>query len=220
MSNNTCCNTNCIGGITGDVEISKHFADKYNDLYNSVNSDKHSIDIRNVNLQEISTICNDPDIVNSSNMHTHVINVEQIMDSVAKLRLGKSECSRHIFSDNIINVTLRLSVYISLLFSCTCMLVHGSPPPGLVLSTIVLILKDKRGNRSNSANCRAIALGSLFCKMFDNIILDKHYDNLMSDKLQFGYNKGASTVLCTALLKETVDYYSERDSDCYVNVRC
>ena len=27
-----------------------------------------------------------------------------------------------------------------------------------------------------------------FCKMFDNIILDKHYANLMSDdRLQFGY---------------------------------
>ena len=28
--------------------------------------------------------------------------------------------------------------------------------------------------------------------------------------------RGASTVLCTALLKETIDYYAERDSDCYM----
>ena len=215
VRNNACCNTNCIDGITGDVEISKHFAEKYNDLYNSVTSDKHSLDdIFNVNLQEILTICNNPDIVHSSNIHTHVINVEQIMDSVAKLKLGKSDCSQQIFSDNIINGTHRLYVYISLLFSC--MLVHGSPPAGLLLSTIVPIPKDKRGNRSNSGNYRAIALGSLFCKMFDNIVLSKHYDNLMSDELQFGYKKGASTVLCTALLKETIDYYAERDSDCYM----
>ena len=38
----------------------------------------------------------------------------------------------------------------------------------------------------------------------------------MSNELQFGYKKGASTVLCTALLKETIDYYTERDSDCYM----
>ena len=49
-------------------------------------------------------------------------------------------------------------------------------------------------NRSNSANYRAIALGSLFCKMFDSIILNKHYDNLMSDELQIRYKKGTSTV--------------------------
>ena len=109
-------------------------------------------------------------------MHTHVINVEPIVDSVAKLKLGKSDSSQQIFSDNIINGTHRLYVYISLLFSC--MLVHGSPPAGLLLSTIVPIPKDKRGNRSNfSANYRAIPLGSLFCKMFDNIVLDKHCDN-------------------------------------------
>ena len=61
------------------------------------------------------------------------------------------------------------------------MFVHGSPPAGLLLSTIVPIPKDKRENRSNSANYRAIALGSLFCKMFDNIILDRDYDNIISD---------------------------------------
>ena len=96
------------------------------------------------------------------------------------------------------------------------MLVHGSPPAGLSLSTTVPIPNDNSGNRCTSANYRAIALGSLFCKMFDNVILDKHYDNLISDELQFGYKKGASIVLCTALLKETVDYYTERDSDCYM----
>ena len=70
------------------------------------------------------------------------------------------------------------------------MLVHGSPPAETLLFTIVPIPKDKHGNRSNfSANYRAIALGRLFCKMFDNIVLDKHYDNLMSNALQFGYKK-------------------------------
>ena len=178
-------------------------------MYNSVTSDKHSLDnIFNINIQEILSICNDPDIVHSSNMHTHVINVEQIVDSVAKLKLGKSDCSQQIFSDNI------MYVYISLLFSC--MLVYGSPPAGLLLSTIVPIPKDKRGNRSNSGNYRAIALRNLFFKMFNNIVLAKHYDNLMSDELQFRYKIGASTVLCTALLKETIDYYAERDSDCYM----
>ena len=64
-------------------------------MYNSVTSDNYSFDdIFNVKIQEISAICKDPDIVNYSNMHTHVINVEQIMDSVAKLKLGISDCSQ------------------------------------------------------------------------------------------------------------------------------
>ena len=38
----------------------------------------------------------------------------------------------------------------------------------------------------------------------------------MSDELLFEYNKGALTVLCTVLLKEIIDYYTERDSDCCI----
>ena len=42
----------------------------------------------------------------------------------------------------------------------------------------------------------------------------------MSNELQFRYKKGASSVLCTVLLKETIDCYTERDSDMlYVSVR-
>ena len=62
-----------------------------------------------------------------------------------------------------------LNVYISLLF--TCMLTHGMPPSGLLLSTIVPIHKNKRGNLSDSSNYIAIALSSLLCKLFDTIII-------------------------------------------------
>ena len=63
--------------------------------------------------------------LNSSSIHTRVINIEQIMDSVAKLKLGKSDCPQQILSYTNINGTHKLCVYISLLFSC--MFVHGSP---------------------------------------------------------------------------------------------
>ena len=76
-----------------------------------------------------------------------------------------------------------LNVYISRLF--TCMLTHGMPPSGLLLSTIVPIPKNKRGNLRDSSNYRTIALSSLLCKLFDTIIIEKHEDNLISDDLQF-----------------------------------
>ena len=47
------------------------------------------------------------------------------MDSVAKLKFGKSDCPRQILSYTNINGTHKLCVYISLLFSC--MFVQGSP---------------------------------------------------------------------------------------------
>ena len=46
----------------------------------------------------------------------------------------------------------------------------------MVISLAVFINRldqELCGNRSNSANYRAIALRSLFCKMFDDIVLER-----------------------------------------------
>ena len=51
------------------------------------------------------------------------------------------------------------------------MLTHGVAPAGLLLSTLVPIPKNKRGNKSDSRNYRQIAISSLLGKLFDIIIL-------------------------------------------------
>ena len=61
-----------------------------------------------------------------------------------------------------------------------------------------------------------IAISSLLGKLFDIIILEEQHHGLITDELQFGFKKNASTVLCTSLLMETVEYYNENDTDCYL----
>ena len=39
---------------------------------------------------------------------------------------------------------------------------------------------------------------------------------LQTDNLQFGFKQHSSTVICTALLIETIAYYIENGSDCYL----
>ena len=53
-------------------------------------------------------------------------------------------------------------------------------------------------------------------KLFDNIILEKQHNGLITDALQFGFKKNASIGLCTSLLMETVEYYNDNDTDCYL----
>ena len=53
------------------------------------------------------------------------------------------------------------------------MLTNGVGPQGLLLSTLVPIPKNKRGNKCDSNNYRQIAISSLIGKIFDTIILDK-----------------------------------------------
>ena len=87
----------------------------------------------------VSDVDSDCDII-----HTHSITVQQIKCAISKMQSGKSYSIEQLSSDNFKNGTHMLNVYISLLF--TCMLTHGIPPSGLLLSTIILIPKNKRCN--------------------------------------------------------------------------
>ena len=40
--------------------------------------------------------------------------------------------------------------------------------------------------------------------------------SLETDVLQFGFKKNSSTVICNSMLKETIDYYNENKTQCYL----
>ena len=46
--------------------------------------------------------------------------------------------------------------------------------------------------------------------------MEEQEDRLLTDILQFGFKKQSSTVLCTFMLLETIDFYNENDTDCYL----
>ena len=69
------------------------------------------------------------------------------------------------------------------------MIVHDIAPGALLLSTLVPIPKNKRGNKSDSSNYRAIAISSLLGKIFDIIVLTEQCKSLETDNLQFGFKK-------------------------------
>ena len=48
------------------------------------------------------------------------------------------------------------------------------------------------------------------------LFLDTQYDSISTDVLQFGFKKNSSTVICTSILSDTVEYYNENNTDCYL----
>ena len=142
----------CIDGVTGDINIAELFSNKYNELYNSVRYEQQSLnDLFVDNKYDIQAYCID-DVNNDMYNHTHCIDVNQIMSAVHKLKPGKSDCIDNMYSDNLKNGTYTLYHMISMLF--TSMLIHGVSPGDLLLSTLVPIPKNKRGNQCNSNNYR------------------------------------------------------------------
>ena len=208
---------NCIDKKTGSESIAELFSEKYRELYNSVSYEfEQMATISNDNKSDITMYCmNDTRCIENDNIvHTHCVTHDQVQCAVNKIKPGKSDCIDGMLSDHLKNGTKKLNIYISLLF--TCMLIHGTAPGGLLLSKLVPIPKNKRGNKSDSSNYRAIAISSLLGKIFDLIVLSEQCKSLQTDNLQFGFKQNSYTVICTALLMETIEYYTENGSDCYL----
>ena len=146
-------------------------------------------------------------------MNHHIIYAELVSNAINHLKVDKNDYVRGLSSNNFKNGSHLLSVYISLLFSS--MLVQGTTPAGLLLSTFVPLIKNKRGNKCDSNNYRAIAISSLLEKLFDIIILKEQCTSLSTDVLQFGFKPHSSTTICIFLLRDTIEYYNEHESDCY-----
>ena len=85
----------------------------------------------------------------------------------------------------------------------------------LLLATLVPLIKDKLGSINDSKNYRSIAMSSLVLKLLDWIILILFGDALGVDELQFAYQPGSSTTMCTWAAVETINYFMKNGSNVY-----
>ena len=194
-----------INNCSNAKDIADIFATKYSDLYNSVgyNKDKMSSIISSVE-SNLSDEC--------YNEHA-LVTPNEVLSAVKQLKSGKKDGYKGLFSDHIIKGTPTLYSILSKLF--TTMLVHGHTPTEMRKATLISIPKDYSKPLSNSDNFRGISLLSMMCKLYDNILLTRYNNYLSTSDYQFAYKKGHSTVLCTALIKQTAEYYVSKGGVMY-----
>jgi hypothetical protein len=88
-------------------------------------------------------------------------------------------------------------------------------PRYFCLSTANPITKGRNVKITDSSNYRGIVLCTIFRRIFDLIIITRYHDKLQSNNLQFGFKPHRSTVLCTMIVKETIAYYTNNNSNVY-----
>ena len=203
---------NTIDDTQGSENISNLFKAGYKNLYNSVS----------YNDDEMTRLKNDIHVTinekfNSSNVNINnnstKIHPEDIRLAMKNLKLGKNDGSYLLKSENLINASEILHGHLSLLY--TIMLSHGYSPSGMVIGTMVPIQKGKFTDVTKSKNFRAITISSLLGKIFDIIVLNKENKTLFTNDLQFGFKAGASTTMCTSMIRETVSYFVNKDTKVY-----
>ncbi len=103
--------------------------------------------------------------------------------------------------------------FLSRLFSS--FLSHGYMPVRMLLGEIRPIVKNKLGNLSDSNNYRPIMISTNCLKLFEYCILGHLECSFLLNFHQFGFRKYTSTLMATAVLKETIKSYNMKGSKVY-----
>ncbi len=88
-----------------------------------------------------------------------------------------------------------------------CMLIHGDNGEDLLTSVIASIPKNFQSSLNTSDNYGGISLCCSQCKVIDYVFTDKYSKHLQSCNLQFTFQAEHDTVMCTSVVRETVQYH-------------
>ena len=155
--------------------------------------------------------------ISSSNIiEIEKVTPEIIKEALSRVKSNKSDPFNEFNSDCLKNAPINLCEHLSILFKMY--LLHGYISPCLMISTLIPLIKDKLGDISSSNNYRSIALSSLVLKIFDWVFLILYGDDLKTDDLQFGFQERTSSNMCTWMVLETIEYFSNNGSEMFICV--
>ena len=142
------------------------------------------------------------------------VTVADVRDAIAALKIIKSPGLKGVHAEAFKYSGIRLWTHLSLFYTtCLC---HSYVPGNFMSISIMLLVKNKCGDLTNVNNYRAIALGNIDTKVLDKIILTEVTLYHACDDHQFGFKKEHSTILCTAAVEQSNDYYVSRSSHVFV----
>ena len=191
-----------IDNVTENIPM--HFAEIYENLYNSV-EDKDDLRIVEKYINShINTV---------SLRYVNCITKEVLTTASKKVKPGKNDPILSITSDCLINAPNIL--FEKLAFILRSYMIHCHISDFLLISTLLPIIKDKLGDTSVSSNYRSIAISSLIMKIFDWVIIILFGNYLKLHDLQFSYQTNVSTSMCTWMLVETTEYFLRNKSEVF-----
>ena len=141
------------------------------------------------------------------------MSLDVVIDATFSMKKGKSTDDDLVSAEHFFNAPLILFDRIQSLFNA--MLQHSFVPLQFKLGTILPIIKDRQGNLGDLHNYRGITLASIMSKIFEHVLRILFGPSLSTSSYQFGFKKKSSTSHALYCLKETIEYYTVRNSNVY-----
>ena len=196
---------NNIDGLVGAENISNHFKNMYQEIFNR-HKDRDGVN-------KILSDINDK-ILPTDLLELDKITVVLIKDIISNLGSGKNNECFDWGTDALKFSVDAIAPHFKNLYRA--FLVHGHVSELFLYSALIPIVKNAKNSKFTSDNYRLIAISSLILKIFDHIMLSLYSSNFCSENFQFGYQKFHSTSMCTWTLIETANYFVNRGSPVYV----
>ena len=193
-----------IDGHVDAKKIANSFADKFDELYNSVPPAVDKMEQINDFIQTNCRHCEDAD---------RVVTTEDVSEAIKYLKSGKSDGNKGLISNHLLMSCEEVKEQLGKLI--TAINTHGYQPRDVLMGTIATIPKDSRGNICSGKNYRGITLCSSIAKVIDIVMLIRYSHLLNTTDMQYAFKKEHSTVMCTLVLKEVINYYLNNNSDVY-----
>ena len=193
--------------VSGEPEIAQLWADKYCNVFNSVN-DEHD---KEQFLNQINQ-------VQDSNIDS--ITVNEVKTIVANLEVDKANGMDMIPNEFFKFAPDMVIIRLSLLFNA--FMTHSFLPNVFTNVLLVPILKNKLKDHCSSDSYRPIAIATAASKIFERLLLNRLDGFLYSTDNQFGFKKHHSTDSCILVLKEVIRYYLRLNTPlflCFVDIK-
>ena len=185
-----------INGVTGEKQVADMWKQHFAALLNSNNSTYLPLDNEAMSapFDEFSE--------------------SELIDAIKSLKNGKAHGPDRLCAEHLKRAGHSIVPILVTFFNCA--VVHGYIPQKFMDTTLVPIVKDKKGTLCSVDNYRPIALTCILSKVFEILILNRYIDLLCTMPNQFGFKPKHGTELCIFVLKQLIDFYVSNNSPMYL----
>ena len=141
----------------------------------------------------------------------HLIDTQIVVDSVLSMKKGKCCDDMQIHAEHLFHAPLSLFQRLQQLFQK--MLLHEFVPHQFQRGTIIPLVKDNQGDKSDLNNYRGITIAPIISKVFEHALRIVFSPYLSTSSYQFGFKKKSSTSLAIHYLKESIHSYTSNGSN-------
>ena len=194
-----------INGLDNDDKIAAEFAKTFSAVYYNSYDDKDSMD----KFREACNAHTPPE----GKQNNFDITVELLDKYIRQLKTGKAQGPDGLSAEHLQYAHPKIVMLLTSLFQAIA--IHQFVPTDFGKGLIIPLIKDKCGDISSTNNYRGITLIPVVTKLFEHILLYNCEPYLHTEDTQFGFKRGLGCSNAIFVLRNTIDYFTERGSTVY-----